>query len=118
MIPIACKITNFSLYLYIKGFDEVTIPNVVLEAILNGVAVLENASKSDSMCKNNGRVVTMQWVGNHLIHFSCNQEIIVLVTPKIALDFDYNSYIYSLITLKRVWLPMLNIKEIMQKKFK
>ena len=42
-------------WIYSEGFDEAT----VLEAILNCVAMLESASKSDSMCKNNGRMVTM-----------------------------------------------------------
>ena len=31
----------------------------VSEAILNGVAMLESVSKSDSMCKSNTRMVTM-----------------------------------------------------------
>ena len=42
---------------YSDGFDKVTIPDKVLEAVLNGVVMLENVSKS--ACKNNGRVVTM-----------------------------------------------------------
>jgi len=46
-------------YTYSEGFNEVTIPNTFPEAILDGVAMLESASESDSTCKNNGRVVTM-----------------------------------------------------------
>ena len=41
------------------GFDEVTIPNMVPEAILNGVAMLESVSESGSTCKNNWRVVPL-----------------------------------------------------------
>jgi len=36
-----------------EDFDE------VMEAILDGVTMLESAGKIDSMCKNNGRVATM-----------------------------------------------------------
>ena len=46
-------------WLYSEGFDKVTIPNVVPETTLNGVAVLESANKSVTTCKNNGRVVIM-----------------------------------------------------------
>jgi len=42
---------------YSEDFDKVTIPDDVLEAVLNGVVVLENVSKN--ACKNNGRVATM-----------------------------------------------------------
>jgi len=52
---------------YSKDFDKGTIPNVVPEAVLNGVVVLENVSKS--ACKSNGRVVTMWLVKNHS-HFN------------------------------------------------
>jgi len=45
-------------WIYSEGFDKVKIPNVLLEAIFNDVAVLESASKIDSTCKNNERVVT------------------------------------------------------------
>jgi len=44
---------------YSMGFDEVTIPNMVPEAILNGVAMLESVSESGSTCKNNWRVVPL-----------------------------------------------------------
>ena len=43
----------------IEGFDEVTIPDEVTEVILNGMTISESASKSESTCKNYGRVVTM-----------------------------------------------------------
>ena len=46
-------------WIYNDGFEEVTIPDEVPEAILNGVILLESVCKSDSTCKNNGRVVTM-----------------------------------------------------------
>ena len=46
-------------WIYSEGFDEVTIPNALPEAIFNDVAVLESASEIDSTCKNNERVVTM-----------------------------------------------------------
>ena len=46
-------------WIYSKGFDEVTIPNALPEAIFNDVAMLESASKIDSACKNNERLVTM-----------------------------------------------------------
>ena len=39
-------------WIYSEGFDEVKIPDEVLEAILNGVALLESMSESDSVCKN------------------------------------------------------------------
>ena len=39
--------------IYRKDFEK------VVEAILNGVAMLQSASESDSTCKNNGKVVTM-----------------------------------------------------------
>ena len=42
-----------------------------MEAMLNGMAILESASESDSTCKNYGRVVTMWLVGNHT-HFWYN----------------------------------------------
>ena len=45
--------------IYSEGFGEVTVPDEVLEAILNTVAMLESMSKSDSTCKNNGIVVIM-----------------------------------------------------------
>jgi len=45
--------------LYRERFDEVKILDEVPEAILNGMTVLESASKRDSMCKNDGRVVIM-----------------------------------------------------------
>ena len=79
-------------WIYSEGFDEVTIP----ETILNGVAMLENASKSGSASENNERVVIMWWADNHL------HEIILLVTAKIlfvtakfALGYFCYSYIYS-----------------------
>ena len=88
-------------WIYSEGFDEVTIPNVVPETILDGVAVLESANENGSTCKNNGRVVIMWWTGNYL-QFLCNEEIIILLTAKIllvtakfALGFYCYSYIYS-----------------------
>jgi len=44
--------------------DEVAIPNMAPEAMLNGISVfgisvLESANESGSTCKNNGRVVIM-----------------------------------------------------------
>jgi len=42
---------------YSEDFDKVIILDDVLEAMLNGVVVLENVSKSAR--KSNGRVVTM-----------------------------------------------------------
>ena len=42
-----------------EDFKEVAIPNEVPEDILNGVILLESVCKSDSTCKNNGRMVTM-----------------------------------------------------------
>ena len=45
--------------IYSEGFDKVNISDKVLGVILNGVAVLEGANKSDSMCKGNVVVVTM-----------------------------------------------------------
>ena len=42
---------------YSEDFDKFTIPDDVLKAMLNGVVVLENVSKS--ACKNNGKVATM-----------------------------------------------------------
>jgi len=46
-------------WIYNESFDEGTIPDKVLEAILTSVAVLESASKCNGTCQNNGRVVTM-----------------------------------------------------------
>ena len=45
------------IFLYSEGFDEVTNLDKIPEATLNTSATLERASESDSMCKNNGRVV-------------------------------------------------------------
>jgi len=42
-------------WMYSEGFGEVTICDEVLEAILNGLNVLENANQSDSTYKSNGR---------------------------------------------------------------
>ena len=42
-------------WIYIKGFGEVKNPDKVLEAILNGVTMLESASKIDGTCNNNSR---------------------------------------------------------------
>jgi len=43
---------------YSDGFDEIKIPDEVLEAILNSVAMVKSGSEIDSTCKNNSRVVT------------------------------------------------------------
>ena len=82
-------------WIYSEGFDEVTIP----ETILNGVAMLDNVSESGSACKNNGIVVIMWWTDNHL-HFLLGNNLlltakILLVAAKFALGFDCYSYIYS-----------------------
>ena len=65
------SLPNILDWIYSGGFDEVTIPGEVLEAILNSVVVFESASESDSTFKSYGRAVTMWLVGNHA-HFSCN----------------------------------------------
>ena len=54
--------------IYIEGFDEVTIPNMVPEAILNEIAMSESASESDSTCKSNWITVIMRKAGNHIFH--------------------------------------------------
>ena len=46
-------------WIYNEGFDNVAILDKILEAMLSGVALLESMSENDSMCKNNGSVVTM-----------------------------------------------------------
>ena len=46
-------------WIYNEGFDNVMILDKVLEAILSGATLLESMSESDSMCKNNGGVITM-----------------------------------------------------------
>ena len=46
-------------WIYSKGFDEVTISHEILEAIVNGLALLEGAGESDGTCKNNGKVITV-----------------------------------------------------------
>ena len=44
-------------WIHSESFDKAKISDEVREAILEGLAVLESASESDSMCNNNGRVV-------------------------------------------------------------
>ena len=58
-------------WIYSNGFDEVTNSHEILEAILNGLALLESAGESDGTCNNNGKVMTVSLVGN-LTHFCCN----------------------------------------------
>ena len=59
-------------WIYSEGFDEVTIPNMVPEAIFNGVTTLESASKS-------GRInMQEQWESGNYVNsrqsltLSCN----------------------------------------------
>ena len=55
---------------YSEYFDKVTIPDVVPEAVLNGVVVLENV-----------RVATMWLVGNHS-HFNAISTRNSKIAPK------------------------------------
>ena len=57
-------------WIYSEGFDKVTIS----ETILNGVAMLENASESGSACKSGNYVMSRQ---------SLTFFIILLLTAKI-----------------------------------